>query len=338
MKRRQFIIKSMLAGGSVSIQGFKPINSKEIITVNGSINAEEAGFTLAHEHILVDFIGAKSYDPLRWDRNQVYQSVLPHIIELKKLGCSTLLDCTPAYLGRDVRLLKMISDATSINIVTNTGYYGAVDNKYLPAKAFNMSAQEMASIWIQEFEDGIDGTDILPGFIKIGVNSGKLSELHAKLAQAAAITHKKTGLTIASHTGPSDAAFEQIAILKQLGVSGSAFVWVHAQNEKDVEAYIKAAKLGAWISLDGVQESNIEEYIVKLKKIKKSGFLHKVLVSHDAGWYEPGKNWQGPARTYTAIFKQLIPTMKKSGFNPDDIVQVFEINPRQAFAVGIKLN
>ena len=338
MKRRQFIINSILAAGSVSIQGFNPTNTDEIITVNGSINAKDAGFTLAHEHILVEFIGAKSYDPLRWDRDEVYQSVLPHIIEIKKLGCSTFLDCTPAYLGRDVRLLKMISDATSINIVTNTGYYGAVDNKYLPAKAFNMSAQEMASIWIKEFKDGIDGTDIRPGFIKIGVNSGKLSELHAKLAQAAAITHKKTGLTIASHTGPSDTAFEQIAILKQLGVSASAFVWVHAQNEKDVEAYVKAAKLGAWISLDGVQESNIEVYIDKLEMIKKSGFLDKVLVSHDAGWYEPGKNWAGPARAYTAVFKQLIPTMRNAGFSPDDIAQIFEINPRQAFAVGIKSN
>ena len=183
---------------------------------------------------------------------------------------------------------------------------------------------------------GIDGAGIRPGFIKISVNPESLSDLHRKLVEAAAITHLHTGLTITSHTGPSGPAFEQLDILQKLGVHASAFVWVHAQNEKDKTAYFNAIRKGAWISLDGVQESNMHEYVEVLQMIKKRGFLDQILISQDAGWYEPGKPWNGPVRDYTVIFKQLIPKLKISGFNQKNIKQLFEINPQKAFTIKVR--
>src|SRR5690606_7488415 len=118
---------------------------------------------------------------------------------------------------------KKISDATQIQLITNTGYYGASDNKYLPAHAYSETAEELAERWIGEWEKGIDGTGIRPGFIKIGVNSSSLSPLHSKLVTAAAQTHLQTGLVIASHTGPALPAFEQIQLVEELGVAAEAF-------------------------------------------------------------------------------------------------------------------
>ena len=180
------------------------------------------GHRLIQEHNLVDFVGADSTRYHRWNRAEVIKTVLPYLQEIRNSGCSTLIDCTPAYLGRDPLLLKMLSDSSGLNILTNTGYYGALNNKYLPSHAFRETAEQIAARWIREWQDGIDGTGIKPGFIKTGVNPGMLSDLHKKLIKAAAITHLKTGLTITSHTGPALPSFEDLEILSSEGVPASA--------------------------------------------------------------------------------------------------------------------
>ena len=164
--------------------------------------------TLPHEHVLVDFIGAAEVSPDRYDRDEVFRTVLPFVEQFRKLGGQTLVECIPAYLGRDPRLLKRLSQAAGLHLLTNTGYYGARDDQFLPPHAFSESPDQLAARWIREWEDGIDGTGIRPGLMKIGVDSGTLSEVDRKLVQAAARTHLKTGLTIAAHTGPAEAAFE----------------------------------------------------------------------------------------------------------------------------------
>ena len=336
MKRRSFIRISSLFATSTFLLGFGKPPVPQLLTVNGPINANEAGNILEHEHILVDFIGADQYDPSRWDREEVASQLLPYLKELKNLGCNTLIECTPAYLGRDVQLLKDLSQQSGLHIITNTGFYGAGDNKYIPEFAFEASAQELADIWIKEFEQGIDGTSVRPGFIKISVNPGPLSQMHRKLVQAASIAHLRTGLTIASHTGPALPAFEELEILQKEGVHPSAFVWVHAQNEEGKGNYLKAAKIGAWVSLDGLDETRMEEYIEMVYMMKKEGFLHKTLISHDGGWYEPGKPWEGPIRKYTVLYRQFRPKLLEQGFSEEDTDLLFKNNPQKAFAIQIR--
>ena len=97
-----------------------------------------------------------------------------------------------------------------------------------------------------------------------------LSDLHKKLVTAAARTHLKTGLTIASHTGPAVPAFEQLEILKNEGVSPEAFIWVHAQSEKDISNHVKAAAMGCWIGLDGLNDNNLADYVRMIKNLKEN--------------------------------------------------------------------
>ncbi|MBS3771246.1 MAG: hypothetical protein V5A59_07750 [Bacteroidales bacterium] len=312
--------------------------ANRIMTVTGPIQAENMGLTLEHEHIMVDFIGADSTGYHRWNREDVINSVMPHIKEVKKKGMNTLVECTPAYLGRDPRLLKTISQKTGVQILTNTGYYGAVNEKFLPQHTYEETADQLAERWINEWENGIEDTDVKPGFIKISVGSdSNLSEIHEKLVRAAARTHLETGLTIASHTGPEDPAFAQLKILKEEGVSPDAFIWVHAQNGSP-EAHINAAKEGVWVSLDGVnqEEETINRYVNMLSNLKESNLLNKVLISHDAGWYSPGEEEGGDFRPYTAIFDQLIPALKKNGFSEAEIDRLLKNNPQKAFSINTR--
>jgi len=305
------------------------------MTVNGPVSSGDMGVSLVHEHILVDFIGADSITDQRWDRSKVINRSLPYLKQIRELGCRTFVECTPAFLGRDPLLLKSLSDSSGLNIITNTGYYGAGNNKYLPKHAFYETADQIAERWKMEWDSGIAGTGVKPGFIKIGVMDGHLSDLHIKLVEAAARTHLKTGLVIASHTGPAIPAFEQLAILKDEGVSPEAFIWVHAQTENDLSFHIKAAKMGAWISLDGLNDNNLDEYIRMIKNMKERGLINKVLLSHDSGWYHPGEENGGNYKGYSTLLEKLVPLLRKEDFTEMEIKQLLVINPSNAFTIRV---
>lgn len=287
---------------------------------------------LSHEHILVDFIGADSINSSSWNKDDVSKQVLPFLLELQNFHVKYFVDATPQYLGRDVHLLKELADKTGLSIITNTGLYGAQNNKFIPDIARKNTAEELAEQWLEEFEEGIDGTTIKPGFIKISVdNTDSLSPMHAKLVKAAALCHLKSGLTIASHTGKTLALWPQLEILSEQGVSSKAFIWVHAQAEEEETNFQKAAETGCWISLDGLAWE-MDKHIEKLIYAKRNGFLDQILISHDAGWYDPQKKSQN-IQPYTPIFKTLLPLLRSKGFTEDEINLLISVNPSQAYAI-----
>jgi phosphotriesterase-related protein len=338
-----YIIIFLLFG--IIIITCKPAPREYIMTVNGPESPGKMGITLEHEHILVDFIGADSTGYFRWNRDSVIEKALPVVLEAKEKGVKTIVECTPAWLGRDPLLLKSLSRMTGVNFITNTGYYGSGKNKFIPESFYNLDAQELAELWINESENGIEETGIKPGFIKIAVDpSDSLSPEHTKIITAAAIAHLKTGLVIASHTGPDNPAFAQINILKEKGVDPSAFIWVHAQSGT-IEGNIRAAKDGVWISLDNIRErkniepgarNSIDWYADRIAELKKQGLLTRVLISHDSGWYDPAKPGGGTFNGYANIFDFFIPALKAKGLTTDEIDQILVKNPQEAFKIRIR--
>lgn len=311
--------------------------SAKIITVNGPISPAQLGKTLEHEHLLVDFIGADSTGYFRWDKNEVVKKVLPYLLEIKKLGYKSLVECTPEYLGRDPELLKILSDKSGIQILTNVGYYSAVGGKFIPKHGFTESAEQLAERWIKQAEHGIENTGIYPGFIKIAVERAPLQEINKKVVEAACITHKATGLVIMSHTGLAVPAFQQLEILQENGVAPSAFIWTHAHNEKNFDKQLEAARMGCWIAFDNFKPERLKQFVDFALLMKKEGLLNRLFFSHDAGWYRPGEPNGGKFRGYTAIDELLIPELLKNGLSQTDIDQIFVTNPAEAFTVKKRL-
>ena len=334
MKAGNFFLKSVflcLVINSCNTQ------ESRIVTVTGEIPASAIGKTLHHEHLLVDFIGADSISYDRWNKDSVVEKVLPYLLEIKNLGYKTLVECTPAYLGRDPQLMKILSEKSGIQIITNTGYYSAVGGKFIPKHGFTETAEQLAERWIDEAKNGIEETGIYPGFIKISVEGKPLEEINRKVVEAACITHKATGLVIMSHTGLAVPAFQQLEILEKYGVSPTAFIWTHANNEADFGKQIEAARKGAWIAFDGFNPGQVEKYVGFAQLMKKEGLLNKLMFSHDAGWYKPGEPNGGDFRGFTDIENVLIPALEKSGLSQPDIYQIFNANPAEAFKVKFRL-
>ena len=301
-----------------------------VATVTGAIDPARLGLTLMHEHVLVDFVGAAEATPARYDADAVFGRVLPHLRQAKALGAATLVECTPAHLGRDARLLRRLAEASGLHILSNTGYYGANKDKHLPPHAFTETPQQLAARWIREHAEGIDGTGIKPAFMKIGVDAGPLSEVDAKLVRAAAITHAATGLPIAAHTGNGVAALEEMDILERAGVPLASFIWVHAHSEQDGTLHEKAAARGAWVEFDGIAPKSVERHVALVVAMKQAGRLDRVLVSHDAGWYRVGEPDGGEFRPFDTLFTAFVPALKRAGLSDADVNRLLVENPRRA--------
>ena len=307
-------------------------DQKIIHTVTGPVAADELGFALTHEHAMSNF-GLDISDTYHYDETELFSQVIPYLKKVKSLGVDTIFDCTSPYFGRRVDLLRQMADSTGLQIITNTGIYGAADNRYVPEYAFEASVEELADMWIKEFDEGINGTGIKPGFVKLAFNEGTPSKIDKKLFEAGVLTHLQTGLSLAVHTGNNPEAVEtQLRILEEHGVSPEAWVWVHAHWDADIDLLIETALKGAWISLDGSNEGNIEEFLEYLDRFRSENLLDRVLLSHDGDVYPAG----GETRPFDAIPKYLIPAMRERGFTDSEIDQIMIENPKEAFMPKIR--
>lgn len=336
MNRREFLFAAS-AGALAGCMTARPLPTLgSVMSVRGPIAPSELGITLAHEHAMVDFRPLDTAEGAGYDPSEVVETVLPHLTRIRELGVQTFVDATPAYLGRDPVVLRALSERSGLHILTNTGYYGARNDAFLPEHAFEESAETLAERWILEWREGIGGTSVRPGFVKIGVDPGSLSDMDATLIRAAAITHRETGLTIASHTGSAEAALEQIDVLREEGVDPSAWIWVHAHVEEDLDAHVQVARRGAWVELDGIGPNRIDRHVELVQNMMRHRLLGRVLVSQDAGWYSVGENGGGDFRGYETLFTDFVPALREAGVSDQEVGRLLRINPAEAFRTRVR--
>jgi phosphotriesterase-related protein len=305
----------------------------KIMTVLGPIEPGVLGLCLPHEHVMSTF-GAESARYPHYDQGALFAAVLPYLQQIKGYGCRALADCTATHFGRHPEFLRSIARQSGLHILTNTGYYAAAGDRYVPALAYEESADQIAARWVRELVYSIDDTGVRPGFIKTAVDEGPLSEIDRKLVRAAASAHRQSGLAIQTHTGANWGAVQEIlAILATEGLHPSAWIWVHAHQEPDADHLLAAAAQGAWISLDGLNAESSDHILTLLHALRSSGHLNQVLLSHDGDSYFG----EGDFRPYDYLFTTFIPRLEAANFSPAEIQQMMAVNPRGAFTLRRRL-
>jgi len=301
-----------------------------IRTVLGDIFPDKLGLTLVHEHVLVDFVGAETFSKERYDAKEVFDVMLPYLAEIRRLGVTGFVECTPAYMARDPQLLASLSEAVGIHILTNTGLY---KEPYLPKHAFEYSVDQLAELWIDEIKKGIEETSVKAGFIKIAVNPGHIVPIQQKIVRAAARCSFSTGAVIACHTASGIAAMDLLEILDEEGVDANRLIVVHSDAEENMEYHFQTARRGAWVEYDGLKEETAERTLNLLRLMVKKGFEDYLLLSQDAGWYNVGELRGGNIRGYDYLMKGFVPLMLARGFGQELVNKILVKNPAKAFQI-----
>ncbi len=329
-------VLGLLAGATAAgiVQRARAAAGTTIQTVLGPIPASLFGFTLPHEHIMVDFIGARKTNRGRWDPNKVIAVMRPYLLAARERGVRGFVDCTPNYLGRDPRVLKRLAQDTGLHILTNTGYYGDAKGLYLPASAFSESSAQIAARWLREWEHGIDGSGVRPGFIKMRVDGlasepSNLSEIDGKLLAAAATVSRKTNMTVICHSpGPSGLA----AALRFAAEGGNPgrFIVAHCDGN-GMELNRKIAAAGSWVSIDAIGRKPEADHVsIVMPLLDESP--DRLLLSMDSGWYNVGEPRGGKINGYNALTDRFLPALRGAGVSAEQVHRLTVENPAKAFA------
>lgn len=261
-----------------------------INTVTGKIDRHELGNTRVHEHILWTWTGDVK---AAHSRNDVVNNMLPYLKKLKEMGCDTLMEATPDGAGRDAEVLRELSEKSGLNIIANCGVWDGLNYKgiYVPEKLLNMRSEEIAELWLDEFNNGIGDTSVKPGFIKIGLgDNDHISEFQLRFLKAAIITSKNTDMPIVSHICSSESAERIVDIAERDNLELSNFVWSHADFSYDQKKIVELAGRGIWIELSW-HIADLEDYswyVDLFKRMEELQLMDRLLVSQDAGGYHKG--------------------------------------------------
>lgn len=320
------IARPSLAAAGASIQ-----------TVLGPIPSSSLGFTLPHEHVMVDFIGAQKTNGARWNVDQVVARMRPFLVAAKQSGVRGFVDCTPAYVGRDPRILKKLAQDTGLHILTNTGYYGDSKGLYLPGSAHSEAALQIAERWLSEWENGIDGTSVRPGFIKIRVDGeagepSRMTEMDRKLLGAAAHVSDKTNMAVTCHSpGPSGLA--AALFFAAQGGKPAKFIVAHC-DDNGIELNRKIAAAGSWVSIDGIGRKPVKDHVaIVMPLIERSP--DRLLLSMDSGWFHVGEPDGGKVDGFTALPDRFLPALRAEGISSAQINRITVENPAAVFTSSV---
>jgi phosphotriesterase-related protein len=307
-----------------------------LICLDGLWGPSEAGLILPHEHLFTDLRGPDAEGYGKAEEKDFVRVMKPLLTAAKEAGVSTMVECTTIGVGRNIPFLANLGGDVGIHIVAPTGVYGRAN--YAPKKYAEMSEDELARWMMEEIVIGIEGTPLRAGFIKTASSEKELRPLEEKFLRASARASKQTGVAIASHTTSGTVARKQADIIERLGVPLNRFVWVHAQAESDTAIHKELAARGVYIELDSVGNSNEEdEKILKtIRLLAEAGFSDRILISHDAGWYNPGQPNGGKQRGYTSLVNSFLPKLKKAGFDNAFLRKLTHENPFNAFSAPKK--
>lgn len=308
-----------------------------IQTVVSPIKPDKFGLTLPHEHIFTDLRGPQAIGYAQSAPSKVAATMKPFLMEIFSWGVNSLVECSTIGVGRNPSILKEIALSTGLNIVAPTGVYREA---YVPVELKNKTIQELADMWIRDITEGMDGTDIRAGFIKMAVSDEGITVLEAKNLQSAVIASRQTGAAIACHTIGGKLALDVMDLLTRFGMDLKRFIWTHAQSESDLSYHLKAAQNGTILSIDAIGSGWIpdNDMLAATINLIEAGYSDRILLSHDAGWYDPSQPDGHPQpdgiRGYTALFDSFLPQLRSNGIDHETITNITVKNPAAVFTLS----
>lgn len=254
-------------------------------TVRGAIDSETVRRALAHEHVFVDFHPTDHPDYMDVDWGVVRGAGLNCLRELHAQGIDLLVDWTAPGVGRNATLLRDLSAASGVGIVCPTGVYLAKR----PAAWRHLSVSDLASRFIEELTDGIDGTAIRAGFIKIATSDDGPTNAETAIHRAAAIAGTETGAAIGLHSPFAGPLAAVCATLAGEGFPLDRLIWAHAQRS-GTDDHARFAAQGLSVQFDSLQRRaapgeppDTTGFIMdQIDRLTAAGYGGQVLVSADA--------------------------------------------------------
>jgi phosphotriesterase-related protein len=317
-----------------------------IHSVTGPIRPDQLGTTLMHEHVMIGYPGWEA-DSLRPGpgRDEMFSVCVDRIEEMKALGITSMLDPCPNDLGRDVEFMAKLAQKTNFQILCASGLYKEAEAgaAYWKFRAnFGDVVGPMTELFVHELTEGIGGTGIKAGILKVGTGHATLTEYERSIFEAAARAAVETGAPITTHTDGGRFGDDQQAFLTQRGVPAHRIIIGHSCGTRDHAYHCKIVEGGSYLGFDrfGLDVIHPDDDRVKsLLALLQAGHEQRVVVSHDSVWCwrgepAPPEVQAGLAAVWnpTHFHTRIVPRLLEGGASKDQIETLLVANPRRFFA------
>ncbi len=300
--------------------------------VLGPIDTADLGFTLMHEHVIIRSAGLSEQFPSTYPRAEVIARATDCLAEARAHGVKTVVDLTPADLGRDVEAVAEVARRSGMQVVVATGIY------WQPPRYFQSRPPEAAAaLFARDIAEGIAGTGIRAGIIKVATDETGLDRGVLTILRAAAMAHRATGAPISTHTNARmRTGVLQQEVFASEGVDLSRVVIGHSGDTTDL-GYLRG--LMARGSMIGMDRFGIDRFLPTADRVRviadlcREGYAGSMVLGHDANcWWDwsPVEAVRRAMPDWHLLFipTRVVPELRQAGVSDGDITRMTTENPR----------
>lgn len=327
--------------------------ARMIQTVNGPVPSDQLGGILAHEHVLFGYPGCQGDETCNiWDEEQFFQVIAPVIEKIKAQGIGTIVDATANDCGRNAKLLQKVSQQCGIHLICSTGYYyekGGASAYWNFRKNFGFPAEEeIYMLMKKELQEGISGSGIRAGAIKVATGLGEFTDYEQLFFRAACRLAKEAPeVRIITHCTHGTMLKEQAEFFLSQGVNPHQVQLGHFCDTADLTAQIDVLEKGFYagfdrlgqVGFDGMPDDDNDRFAA-ICALTASGFGEQIVLSHDRIYWFYGRDFIFPAAVtenlikewhWTYIFEKVLPRLQEMGMKEEQAHRLMFENPQRFY-------
>ena len=307
-----------------------------INSVSGPIDTKDLGFTLMHEHIIVQSPGVSQNFPVM-DREAEIAGAVQKVKDAKARGVGTIVDLTPGD-WRDIPMVQEVVRRSGGQVIVATGLYWEVPHHF--SSQSGRPVEYIVDLFVRDITEGIMDTGVKAGIIKCATDEPGVTPDVDRVLRAAAKAHRATGVPISTHTHAlSQMGLKQQDVFEDEGVDLSRIVIGHSGDSEDTDYLRKICDRGSFIGMDrfGIDMFLAgDKRVATIAKMCELGYAGKMVLSHDAachfGWADANlipkilPNWH-----WNHIPDDVLPALLAAGVTDEQIEQMTVGNPRAVF-------
>lgn len=213
-------------------------------TVTGDLPPEDLGPTDYHEHLFQASPLLAGEDLDNEDASRAEAAAL------LRSGAAAMVEATPIGLGRDPAAVARISRATGLHVVHTTGAHRHAH--YPPGQSLpEHSTEELLALFRRELLEGMDGTGVRAGLVKVGVGLWSIDSFERRAVTAAGRLAGELGVPVMVHLEHGSAAHEVLDLLTAEGCPEDRVALAHVDRNPDPGLHGELAARGAYLGYDG---------------------------------------------------------------------------------------
>jgi phosphotriesterase-related protein len=324
----------------------------KVVTVRGEVAPEALGAVLMHEHLHSACREWHEGPTLPERFKLLMEYAVPNLRRLHESGCHGMVEATPMPWRAWPDTYVQIAEAGDLHIILSTGFYREMEvGSYWVKDASQAiwpvvrekSVDELAEMCIRELTEGVHGTAVRAGVVKLGSSAKELTEAEKKAFRAGAAAQQATGVSITTHCTAAGGHVTQLTELAEAGVDPARIVIGHTtrhvvQENETVREWMKRGATFLPTNLRMDQDWEFwADFVRAVRELFQAGLGQHLVLGLDWAF----ETEQGPfvpctfmpPPPYRYMFTHTLPRFRKLGLEEEAIQQMMVANPARILPV-----